>query len=707
MKKHLLWWALAFILAGCSDSQPPSVDTNEQIQELHLSKSSDLVEPEKHHKHAMEEQPFNWVVDRFADLRILRYQVPGFEQLPLAQKQLLYFLSQAALAGRDIIWDQNYHLNLTIRRTLEQIVECFKGDRESELFKRFMLYTKQVWFANGIHHHYSNRKFNPTFSLAELKQLINQTEGANFPLDKGETVDDLIVNIEDAIFDLAYDSRKVDKSKGVDNVKNSAVNFYRDVSEQETRDFYAAKKNADDHTPPSYGLNSQLVKQDGKIFERVWKVGGMYSEALEQVVYWLKKASSVAENKQQKKALDLLIKFYQTGDLKDFDEYSIAWVKDINSDIDVINGFIEVYNDPVAYRGSYESVVSVRNPEATKVIAAIAKKAQWFEDNMPMDKAFKKSQVKGITGKSIIVVMEAGDASPSTPIGINLPNANWIRAQHGSKSVSLGNIVNAYEQAQGKGLEEFAWDNNEIDRAKKYSAIASSLHTDMHEVIGHASGKINPGVGTPKETLKQYSSTLEEARADLVGLYYVPDPMLVEIGVSPSIDVGKVAYDSYIRKGLMTQLQRIKPGENIEEDHMRNRQLVAAWAYQQGEKDNVIEKRIRDDKTYFVVNDYEKLRKLFGELLGEIQRIKSEGDFSAAEMLVETYGVKVDHAIHKEVLKRYQSLDVAPYSGFVNPVLLPIMDGDNIIDVEIRQVKDFQTQMLDYAKNHSYLPNKN
>ena len=588
------------------------------------------------------------------------------------------------------------------------MVKHFEGDRTSEVFANFMLYTKQVWFANGIHHHYSNNKFAATITSAQLKQLVSETPKGEFPLEQGQTVEQLLASIDDAIFNPDFDAKKVNKAKGADKVKDSAVNFYKNLTEKEVVDFYAAKKDVNDKTPPSYGLNSQLVKQaDGTIIERVWKVGGMYSAAIEQVVHWLEKAVTVAENEQQRKSFELLIKYYKSGDLKDFDEYSIAWVGDSNSAVDVINGYIEVYNDPLAYRGSFESVVSVRNPEATKTIAAIAKKAQWFEDNMPMDAAFKKEKVTGITGKSIIVVMEAGDASPSTPIGINLPNANWIRAQHGSKSVSLGNIVHAYAQAKGKSLSEFAWNKDEIARVKKYGAIASELHVDMHEVIGHASGKINDGVGTPKETLKQYSSTLEEARADLVGLHYVMDPMLVEIGVSPSVDIGKAAYDNYIRSGLMQQLQRLKPGEDIEEDHMRNRQLIAALAFERGAKDNVIEKRVRDNKTYFVVNDYKNLRVIFGGILAEIQRIKSEGDYEAAELLVETYGVKVDKALHEEVLARYSKLDVAPYSGFVNPILTAIMDGDKIVDVKASYAKDFESQMLNYAKTYSFLPNKN
>lgn len=708
MKTKLLLVLLTLTLNACSKDDTPQKPEKKPIaldKRVKYDQKTTKIDTSLLHKKSVVDRKLPWVVDRFAEFRILRYQVPGFAELPLQQKKLIYFLSQAALSGRDIIWDQNFSENLVIRRTLEEIVKFYEGNRKTDTFKRFMLYTKQVWFANGIHHHYSNNKFAPTFSGDELKDLMMQSPNGAFPVNEGETKEQLFRRIYPAIFDPHYAAKKVNKAQGIDKVKGSAVNFYKDVSEQEVRDFYAKKQAQDPKRPPSFGLNSQLIKKDGKLQERVWKVGGMYTQALERVVYWLKKAVTVAENEQQKKSLSLLIEYYETGDLNKFDQYNIAWVKDTKSDVDVINGFIEVYNDPLAYRGAFESVVSVRNNEATKTINAIAQNAQWFEDNMPMDAAFKKKKVMGITGKSITVVMESGDASPSTPIGINLPNADWIRAEHGSKSVSLGNIVFAFDKAKGKSLQEFAWDKNEIARAESYAAIAHELHVDMHEVIGHASGKINPGVGTTKETLKQYASTLEEARADLVGLYYLADPKLVDIGVSPTIDIAKTAYDGYIRNGMMQQLRRIKLGEDIEEDHMRNRQLVAAWVFEKGAKDKVIEKRVRDHKTYFVVNDYNKLRGLFGQLLAEIQRIKSEGDFNSAQALVETYGVKVDPRLHQEVLKRYADLDIAPYSGFVNPILKPIERGGEIIDIKISQEKSFVRQMLKYAEDYSFLPN--
>jgi len=699
-----LSFIIALFLFGCSQQETPVEVTEKKTAQAEMNK--EMVNKEVIAKQT--EQDFQWEVDRFEDLKVLRYQVPGFESLPLEQKKLLYFLSQAALAGRDITYDQNYRLNLTIRRTLEAVVANYEGDRSSELYGKFMLYLKQVWFASGIHHHYSSDKFTPEFNAADLRQMVNNSPKAIFPTRVDETVEQLLARIEGPIFDPSIDAKKITKTKGVDVVTNSAVNFYRGVTEKEARDFYAAKSDPSDKTPVSTGLNSQLVKnQDGTIEERVWKVGGMYGEAMEEAARWLDKAVTVAENAEQKKALELLAKYFRSGDLKDFDDYNVAWVKDIDSDVDVINGYIEVYQDPLALKGSYESVVSVRNREASKLIDTIAQNAQWFEDNMPMDDRFKKKNVKGIIGKSIIVVMESGDASPTTPIGINLPNSHWIRAEHGSKSVSLGNIVNAYNQAKGASLEEFAWDEAEVKRVKKYGVLSGELKTDMHEVIGHASGQLLPGVGTPQETMGQHSSTLEEARADLVGLYYLGDPKLQEIGVSPSDEVAMAGYDTYIRNGMMTQLNRIKLGNDIEQAHMRNRQIVSSWAYEKGLKDNVIEKRVRDNKTYFVINDYNKLRVIFGQLLGEIQRIKSEGDSPAGEALVENYGVKIDQELHKEVLQRYASLNVAPYSGFVNPNIVPVMENGEIIDVVVQHPKDFVEQMMNYANNHSFLPNDN
>lgn len=654
------------------------------------------------------EDEFEYEADRFADIRMLRYQVPGFEDLSDQQKELLYYLSQAALSGRDIMYDQNYKHNLRIRRTLEEILKNYEGDRDTADFASLTTYAKQVWFANGIHHHYSGLKFTPQFNEDYFSEVIRSAAPqSNFPLREGQSVGQLITELTPILFDPDLDPKKVNTADGVDKVATSAVNFYEGVTEQEVIDFYAAKSAADDSTPVSHGLNSKLVKVNGEIVERVWRVGGMYTEALEQVVYWLERAISVAENEKQQTALELLVKYYRSGDLEDFDAYNIAWVEDTDSAIDVINGFIEVYNDPLGYRGSFESVVSFRDAEATLRISAIGERAQWFEDNSPIQDDHKKADVKGIDGKVITVVMESGDASPATPIGINLPNSSWIRAEHGSKSVSLGNIVSAYNSSPSKTLEEFAFTEEEILRSRTHSEQAGDLHTDMHEVIGHASGQINPGVGTTRETLRQYASTLEEGRADLVALYYILDPMLIEIGVMDSLDVGRSEYDSYIRGGAMLQLYRLQPGELVEEAHMRNRQLIALWSYEQGLEENVIERVIRDGKTYFVVNDYEKLREIFGRLLREIQRIKSEGDFEAARDLVENYGTQVDQELHAEVLERYAALDVAPYSGFVNPRIVADDNNGVVRNVRVEYPNDFMAQMLEYAENYSFLPTDN
>ncbi len=652
---------------------------------------------------------FPWKVARFADIQVLRYQVPGWDELTPKQKELLYYLYQASYAGRDIIYDQNFKHNLRIRRTLEAVVRNYSGDRNSEAFEDFMTYTRQVWFANGIHHHYSTLKFQPAFTSEYFSAVVTSVEASGeLPLRKGQSAEDLVLELVPVMFYPSEAPKKVNTAADVDKVVASAVNLYDGVTEDEVRAFYNARKNPEDPEPISWGLNSQLVKNaNGEIEERIYKVGGLYGEALEQVANWLEKAATVAENDKQRKVLELLVKYYRSGDLKDFDAYSIASVEDADSAIDFINGFIEVYNDPIAYRGSWESVVFFRDEVATRRIAAIGDQAQWFEDNSPIMDDHKRKDVKGILGKAITVVAESGDASPSTPIGINLPNANWIRANYGSKSVSLSNIVAAYNAVPSGILEEFAWDEAEVARAKEYQEITDALHTDMHEVIGHASGKINAGVGTPKETLKQYSSTSEEGRADLVALYFIRDPKLVELGVMPDLEASKVEYDKYIRNGMMTQLQRLKPGELIEEAHMRNRAMVAHWAFEMGKEDKVIERRVRDGKTYFVINDYDKLRTIFGEQLRELQRVKSEGDFDRIQFLVETYGTQVDPELHAEVLERVAKLDKAPYSGFINPVLEPVMENGEIVDVRIMQHDSFDEQMLYYAKHYSFLPDEN
>jgi dipeptidyl-peptidase-3 len=651
-----------------------------------------------------------WVVDRFADAQVLRYQVPGFDDLPLSQKKLLYFLSQAALAGRDINYDQKFRHNLVIRRTLEAVWNTPAVDRSGPAWKAFSDYTKQVWFARGIHHDYAKKKLVPKFSKEDFAALVKQADATKLPLQKGEDVDALIAKLTPILFDVEVAPKRVDRSPGVDQVKASSINYYaEDLTQAEVEKFYATKTKGAGDDAVSFGLNSKVVKQDGALTEKVWKADGMYGPAIVEIVKWLKLAVGVAENAEQKRALELLVKYYETGDLKTFDDYNIAWVADVNSAVDVVNGFIEVYDDPLGYKGSWESVVSFKDQEATKRIAAIAGEAQWFEDNSSILDEHKKKSVVGISAKVITVVQEGGDASPTTPIGINLPNSNWIRAKHGSKSVNLGNIVHAYDEAaSGSGkLEEFVASHEELERAKQHGTLAHTLLVDMHEVIGHASGQIEKGIGTPKETLGSYASALEEGRADLVGLYFLMDPKLVEMGLMPSLDVGKAEYDSYIRNGMMVQLSRLELGDDVEESHMRNRQMVAAWAFEKGEG-KVIEKQSRDGKTYFVVKDYEKLRGIFGELLKELQRIKSQGDQAAGKALIEGYGVKVDRVLHEEVLSRMEKLDLPAYSGFVHPRVVAVKnDKGEIVDVELEQPADFAAQMLEYSAKHSFLPDYN
>jgi dipeptidyl-peptidase-3 len=635
---------------------------------------------------------FNYFSEQFSDIKILRYQIPGFDELSLSQKKLVYYLTQAGLAGRDIMYDQNYRHNIAIRTALENIYENYDGDKSSKNWRSFEVYLKRIWFSNGIHHHYSNDKHRPEFSLDYLEKLLNETDTK-----LNKEAFDVIFNKEDG--------KKVnlDQSKGL--IKGSAVNFYGPNVTAKDVDFYYSKvkKVPNPKKPISLGLNSKLVKENGELVEKVWKIGGMYNDEIKNIIYWLSKASEHAENIKQKEGLELLIKYYETGDLNIWDEYNVVWVETTEGDVDYINGFIEVYNDPKGYRGSYESVVQIKDFNMSKKMDAVSNNAQWFEDNSPILREHKKKNVKGISYNTVNVAGEAGDASPSTPIGINLPNANWIRVEHGSKSISLGNILYAYGNAGSSGrLSEFAFSEKEIELEIEYGEDAGNLHTALHEVIGHASGQINDGIGTPKETLKSYASALEEARADLVGLYYISDIKLEEIGISPnSNEMGRASYDGYIRNGLITQLIRIKLGNDIEESHMRNRQLVAAWAYEKGKDNNVIEKVKRDNKTFFVINDYEKLRTLFGELLREIQRIKSEGDYEAGKNLIENYGVKVNQELHKEVLERNKKFTSAPYSGFINPELKLIKNEEGeIIDVEVIQPKSFASQMINYSKNY-------
>ena len=652
-----------------------------------------------------EKDDFDYTVESFADLEILRYKVPGFEELSLKQKELVYYLSEAAAYGRDILYDQNGKWNLAIRRTLEAIYQNYTGDRESQDFKNFEVYLKRVWFSNGIHHHYGCDKFVPEFSQEFFTEAVKSLDPETLPLTTGASVDDLLNTLTPVIFDPSVMPKRVNQAAGEDLIVTSACNYYDGVTQAEAEAFYNKMKNPKDETPISYGLNSRLVKRDGKIVEETYKVGGLYTEAIEKIVYWLEKAAGVAENEQQKEVIEKLIDYYQTGDLKQFDEYAILWVKDLDSQVDFVNGFTETYGDPLGMKASWESIVNFKNLEASERTHTISDNAQWFEDNSPVDSRFKKDKVKGVSAKVITAAMLAGDCYPSTPIGINLPNSNWIRHIHGSKSVTIENITEAYEKAaQGNGFnDEFVWSDTERNLMNNYLFQADNLHTDLHECLGHGSGKLLPGVDP--DALKAYSSTLEEARADLFALYYMADPKILELGLLPSEDAYKAAYYKYMMNGLMTQLTRIEPGKNIEESHMRNRQLIARWAYEHGKADNVVEFAKRDGKTYVVINDYEKLRSLFGKLLAEVQRIKSEGDYESGKNLVEEYGVIVDQDLHNEVLARYENLHIAPYKGFVNPVYTPIADENgNITDIQISYNEGYAEQMLRYSKDYSPLP---
>ncbi len=645
--------------------------------------------------------------NEFADLQLLQYHIDGFDKLSLKEKKLAYYLYEAALCGRDIIYDQKDKNGILIRKILENIYETYKGDRSSADWSLFKEYCGRFWFSNGNHHHYSNDKFVPKFTFNYFKDLMAKSDPAGFKIGGFNNTEELIEQIKRPIFQESYETKLVDLTKDIDNVKASSVNFYEGVTQQEVEAFYDKFPTSGD--APSWGLNSKTVKVDGKVTEKVWKSGGMYGAAIDKIIMWLAKAATVAENDKQKDALQKLIRFYTTGDVKDFDEYCIAWVKDLDSKIDVVNGFIEVYMDPIGKKGSFESVVSIKDDEATKTIKAIAENAQWFENNAPLLPQHKKKEVKGISAKAITVIVESGDGAPSTPIGINLPNADWIRKSHGSKSVSLSNIVHSYNEASAKkgAYAEFAFNNVYIELNKKYGNLASDLHTDMHECIGHASGQIEPGVETTDKTLKNYASCLEEARADLVGLYFIMDQKLIDIGVMPNMFVAKCTYNNYITNGLITQLTRIELGNNLEEAHMRNRQLVAKWVYEHGKVGNVIEWVKQDGKSYVKINNYERLRVLFGELLQEIQRIKSQGDYKAGSELVENYGVKVDQELLKEVKERYSKLGLKPYRGFIQPRLVPIIKGDEIIDVKAEYPDNFFNQMMEYGKKYALLPVNN
>ena len=659
-------------------------------------------------KKATETDNFDYTVEKFADLQILRYKVHGFDELPLKQKELIYYLSQAALEGRDILFDQNGKYNLIIRRLLEVAYTNYSGDKKDSNYVNLETYLKRVWFSNGIHHHYGCEKFVPGFTPEFFKGVIEKIDPSKLPLEKGQTIVQLCNEIFPVIFDPKVMPKRVNQADGEDLILTSASNYYEGVTQTEAEDFYNKLKDPKDTTPISYGLNSRLVKENGKVFEKVWKVGGLYSPALEKIVYWLKKAEGVTENDTQKAVITKLIEYYNTGDLKKFDEYCIQWVKDLNSHVDFVNGFTENYGDPLGMKASWESLVNFKDVEATKRTETISTNAQWFEDHSPVDNKFKKEEVKGVSAKVITAAILAGDLYPATAIGINLPNANWIRAQHGSKSVTIGNLTDAYNKAaHGNGFfEEFAYSKAEIEINDKYADITNDLHTDLHECLGHGSGKLLPS--TDPNALKAYDSTIEEARADLFGLYYLPDQKMVDLGIIPSADAFKAEYYSFMMNGLMTQLVRIQLGNNVEEAHMRNRQLIARWAFEKGAADKVVELVKKDGETFVRINDYKKLRNLFGQLLAEIQRIKSEGDYAAARNLVETYAVKVDPELHKEILSRYEKLNLAPYKGFLNPVYEVATDKDGkITDVKVSYNEGYAEQMLRYGREYSSLPNRN
>lgn len=652
-------------------------------------------------------QNFKYEVDEFADIQILRYQVPGFEELSLQQKELLYYLSMAALEGRDILFDQNNRYNLAIRRTLEAIYQNYKGDKNSADYKEFVVYLKRVWFSNGIHHHYGEDKFLPAFSKEFFAEQIKALPKDKVPCKNGQSVEEFIAELTPVIFDPAVMAKKVSQS-GDDLILASANNYYGEgVTQKEVVEFYDKMKDPKDKTPVSYGLNSRLVKENGKLVEKVWKAGGLYWPAIQRIVTWLEKAEKVAENDKQKDVISKLISYYRTGELREFDEYAIAWVHDLDSRIDFVNGFTEVYGDPLGIKASWESIVNFKNIEATKRTEIISTNAQWFEDHSPVDDRFKKEEVKGVTAKVITVAQLGGDCYPATPIGINLPNADWIRKDHGSKSVTIENIMEAYDQASlHTGFnDEFVWSETELKSLTDYGFITDVLHTDLHECLGHGSGKLLPE--TDPNALGEFSSVIEETRADLFGLYFLADNKLVELGIIPNGEAYKAEYYKFMMNGLMTQLVRIEPGKDIEEAHMRNRQLIAKWVYEKGQEDNVVEMKVKDGKTYVVINDYQKLRELFGQLLAEIQRVKSEGDFDTAKKLVADYAVKVDVDLHAEVLERYKKLNMKPYRGFVNPVFELVQSNGNITDVKISYTEGYADQMMRYSTQFSSLPTYN
>ena len=647
-------------------------------------------------------------MEHFADLQILRYEVPGFEELSLQQKQLVYYLTEAALQGRDILYDQNGKYNLRIRRMLEAVYTGYQGDRMCDDFAQMEVYLKRVWFSNGIHHHYAMDKFVPNFSEVFLREAVCSVDAETLPLAEHQTPQQLCDELMPVIFDEKLYPKRVNQADGDDLIETSACNYYEGVTQQEAEEYYNTLKGENNETPVMYGLNSRLVKENGRLQEKVWKLGGMYTQAIEKILYWLEKAETVAETDEQRAVIGKLMEFYRMGDLKTFDDYSILWVKDLQSRVDFVNGFIESYGDPLGMKGSWESLVNFKDLVATRRTEIISENAQWFEDHSPVDPRFKKEKVKGVSAKVITAAILAGDLYPSTAIGINLPNSNWLRSTYGSKSVTIGNITEAYNKAaKGNGFrEEFVYSDRELALINNYSDVTDELHTDLHECLGHGSGKLLPGVD--QDALKAYGSTIEEARADLFGLYYVGDHKLVELGLLKDDGAYKAQYYSYMMNGLMTQLVRIEPGRDVEEAHMRNRQLIARWVYEQGKSENVVEMVKRDGKTFVVVNDYAKLRCLFGEMLAEIQRIKSTGDFEAARTMVEKYAIKIDPELHREVLERYEKLNLAPYKGFVNPRYEAVTDAQGTItDVKVDYTEGYAEQMLRYSKDYSCLPSVN
>lgn len=650
-------------------------------------------------------ESFQYFVEQFADLRILKYEVPGFKNLPFIKKKLIYYLSQAALYGRDIIFDQNFKYNLIIRRLLESVVKNYTGHRDNNQWQEFLVYTKRVWFSNGIHHHYSADKFLPGFSKDFLLDLIHQMPENQWSVSLSK--EEVISKIFPVIFDSNIYNKRVCQDQTKDMIKSSANNFYENITQQEAESFYQKMMNTDDDEPVSYGLNSKLLKEEGQVKEKIWKSGGMYGNAIDKIVFWLEKAADVAENNKQKDSLQKLIDYYRSGDLKKFDEYSILWLSDTESFIDTVNGFIEIYGDPLGRKATWEALVNFKDEKATFRTEILSQHAQWFEDHSPVDSKYKKSRVQGVSAKVINVAMLGGECYPATPIGINLPNAEWIRKKHGSKSVTIENITYAFHMASLKSglVEEFSYSDDEIELHKKYGFLANNLHTDLHECLGHGSGQLMPGIST--DLLKNYYSPIEETRADLFALWFMMDQKLIDLGIMPSLGVAEAQYNSYIKNGLMTQLTRIEPGKNIEQAHMRNRQLIAKWCFEKGQDKNVIEKKIKDGKTYFVNHNHDKLRELFGKLLAEIQRIKSEGDYEAAKDLIENYGVKVDKDLHNEVLVRFKKLKLAPYTGFVNPKYTPVYQDGEIVDISIDYATDYTEQMIEYSEKYSVLPDLN